>query len=110
VFGADVANGLELDDDQVRDEEVETVRPREDAAVPHLDLVLTPMGDRTLQQFERQRRLVDGFDEPWPEPAVDVDRSADDRAGQLGMYELAFYVPSYIPGFLSCNLHAERIR
>ena len=83
----DEANGLELHDDAMVDEEVEPMVPDLDAAVTHRDRDLPREGEPAPLQLDAHRLAVDGLEEAGPKGSMNFDGRADDLVGQLLVLE-----------------------
>ena len=74
---------LELDDDEISDEQIQTVHADLGTAVQDRHGELSGKGDVPPPQLDCERIFVDRLEEAWAESPMDLDGGADDLAAEL---------------------------
>ncbi len=89
-------DGFQFDDDPVFNEKIETVFADLMILVEKRNRFLTNELNPTQSNLDSERLLINGFEETWPEFAVNPDSRCDDVLGRLTIPQ----IPSCFPAFL----------
>lgn len=79
------AERFELDDDELADQQIETMQTDVGSAVEDWHRNFALEVEPAATKLDAQRVRVNGFDESGTKTPVNIDRSTDDRVGQILM-------------------------